>query len=385
MVDSLIKKVHKRNKEAVDNRFNEIDWNFPQSNRKDPIHNLHPYPAKFIPEIPRALIEILSPPKSSTIFDPFCGSGVTLVEAQRHGYESIGVDLNPIACLLSRVKTSKVPNNLSHTAQKILTAANDLLGQTSLPEIPNLDHWFKKEVQVEISALLESINQSRVTIRTKEALLLSLSSIIVRVSNQDSDTRYAAVKKTFKPGDVCLHFEKAISKLIASSNSNFNGYAAAKIVNKDILHVVPQEIGDNVGLVVTSPPYPNAYEYWLYHKYRMYWLGYDPIKVKKSEIGARAHYFKKDPPTVTDFKRQMSKVLDLAKQTSIDGAYICIVVGRSKVHGKIIDNAKLLIELAEEHNLEVVNNVIREIAAHRKSFNLSHANIKTENILIFQK
>ena len=43
---------------------------------------------------------------------------------------------------------------------------------------------------------------------------------------------------------------------------------------------------------MTSPPYPNAYEYWLYHKYRMYWLGMDPIAVRQQEIGARPHYFR---------------------------------------------------------------------------------------------
>ena len=48
----------------------------------------------------------------------------------------------------------------------------------------------------------------------------------------------------------------------------------------------PSDIPRRVGLVITSPPYPNAYEYWLYHKYRMYWLGLDPIAVKKQEIGA---------------------------------------------------------------------------------------------------
>ena len=73
-----------------------LDWDFADSNKSGSIHSIHPYPAKFIPEIPALILETLNPPKDSVVFDPFCGSGVTLTEAQRFGYESCGVDLNPM-------------------------------------------------------------------------------------------------------------------------------------------------------------------------------------------------------------------------------------------------------------------------------------------------
>lgn len=78
--------------------LNKVDWNF-KGATNNVLHSIHPYPAKFIPNIPRALIQSLPIPKGSIILDPFCGSGVTLTEAQDAGIESIGVDLNPIACL----------------------------------------------------------------------------------------------------------------------------------------------------------------------------------------------------------------------------------------------------------------------------------------------
>jgi site-specific DNA-methyltransferase (cytosine-N4-specific) len=58
-------------------------------------------------------------------------------------------------------------------------------------------------------------------------------------------------------------------------------------------------------------PYPNAYEYWLYHKYRMFWLGMDPLKVRAKEIGARPHFFRKNGATMHDFERQMTLVFRL--------------------------------------------------------------------------
>lgn len=57
-------------------------------------HNLHPYPAKFIPQIPKELIVRLSK-KNNWVLDPFCGSGTSLVEARLTGRNSIGVDVNP--------------------------------------------------------------------------------------------------------------------------------------------------------------------------------------------------------------------------------------------------------------------------------------------------
>ena len=184
----------------------EIDWNFPHSGKSKDIYNIHPYPAKFIPEIPRTLINLYPPPKDTLIFDPFCGSGTTLLEAQRMGYESIGVDLNPIACLITSVKTSNLDTKgFEKATEKIISNAQSLTGKVELPTIPNLDHWFKKEIQTEVAKLLLGIRmiQNR---NIQDALLLSLSSILVRVSNQDSDTRYAAVEKKLSGKSVYENF-----------------------------------------------------------------------------------------------------------------------------------------------------------------------------------
>lgn len=90
----------------------EYDWDFADT-KTDAIAQIYPYPARFIGEIPETLIKELMQGKSSIVMDPFCGSGTTLVAAQKNGYKSVGIDLNPIACLESKVKTSLVPNDLN--------------------------------------------------------------------------------------------------------------------------------------------------------------------------------------------------------------------------------------------------------------------------------
>lgn len=366
----------------IDN-LNKYDWNFPDSNCSEDIHGIHPYPAKFIPEIPRTLIKEIGVPKNSVIFDPFCGSGTTLVEAQSAGIQSVGVDLNPIACLISKVKTTSLPSSFVGIATVISNKARHMPTQPA-PVIPNLNHWFKKDIQKALCALMaqiEAVEEESIV----NALKLALSSIIVRVSKQESDTRYAAIEKKMTASDVYKLFEGSCKKIANNVPDENKAKIVAKVITKDILKVAPDEIGNNVGLVITSPPYPNAYEYWLYHKYRMWWLGYNPEEVKKQEIGARAHYFKKNHHTADNFIENMKSTFSLLSSVMKKRSYACFVIGSSIIHGKEIDNAQILNDVARDSNFKLSHQFSRVISANRKSFNLAHARIKKEDILLFQK
>ena len=56
----------------------KVNWTFPDSSSNGHITSLHPYPARFIPIIPRILIENLQVKHKITILDPFAGCGTTL-------------------------------------------------------------------------------------------------------------------------------------------------------------------------------------------------------------------------------------------------------------------------------------------------------------------
>ncbi|ARJ70278.1 RNA methyltransferase [Paracoccus suum] len=367
---------------AARSSLSEVDWGFPDRRSHSEIEGVHPYPAKFIAEIPRALINCLPLPPHSGVLDPFCGSGSSLVESQRLGIPAVGVDLNPIACLMSRVKTSACPTDIEQLAARIV-ASSETASDGEIPEIPNLDHWFQPNVQVEINKIARSIATS--PSEARDALKLALSSIIVRVSNQESDTRYAAVQKDIDPSAVPTLFLRAVNRINAALQNRPYPLTSVDVIENDILKVEPSMIGRPIGLVVTSPPYPNAYEYWLYHKYRMWWLGYDPLKVKADEIGARAHFFKKNHHTAEDFARQMRQTLKLLGNVLVKGGFASFVVGRSKIHGKIYDNSEIITDEAAPLGFTPFFVTERELSANRKSFNLSHANIKTETVLVLRK
>ena len=370
-------------------KLDSVSWDFSQSKTSRGLHGIHPYPAKFIPELPHALIQLFHPGDDSPVLDPFCGSGTTLVESSNLGLPAIGIDLHPLATLIAKVKTTPLTCSLHNVAEEVSEHAKRLAGSPKLeiPDIPRLDHWFRHDIQTALAATITLINELDDE-DTRDALKVALSSIIVRVSNQESDTRYAAIEKNLAQDNVWSLFMRSAS-MISDSLLDVYGNAphtkpSVRLINKDLMQVAPRSIGKNVGLVVTSPPYPNAYEYWLYHKYRMYWLGMDPIAVREAEIGARPHYFKKNHQTEDDFERQMEKCFLLLSKTMKSSAYACFIVGRSIIHGRTIDNEALLERAGGVHGFLKVGSVQRQIAASRKSFNLTHGRINKEAVIIFQ-
>ena len=86
-----------------------IDFDFSGSDTTYLTHSLHPYPAKFPPQLPRTVLKKYGS-ADMTVLDPFCGSGTTLVEARLLGFNAVGVDVNGLSTLLSKVKATPLTN-----------------------------------------------------------------------------------------------------------------------------------------------------------------------------------------------------------------------------------------------------------------------------------
>lgn len=365
---------------VIASRLAATDWDFRVRVVEHEVESVHPYPAKFIADLPGAFLDALPVAPGTLLMDPFCGSGTALAEGQRRGLHTVGVDLNPIACLIARVKTAPLPAGVLVSADRVLEEAATV--DTVVPIIPNLTHWFKKSVQVALARLMRAIDAAPEDHR--DFLKVAASSIIVRVSNQDSDTRYAAVEKQIDGAAVPTLFRRACERLFVALDARDYSFAPTEIIQGDMLALDPSHLRGRVGIFITSPPYPNAYEYWLYHKYRMWWLGHDPLTVKAQEIGARAHFFKKNRHTAETFVGQMTKAFEKFRELAAPGAWVCFVVGRSVIHGETVDNAKIVEEAGKALGFELIYRGSRNVLSTRKSFNLSHANIKMESVIVMQ-
>ena len=153
-------------------KLSAIDWDFAGAKTSYLTHGIHPYPAKFIPQIPNALIQELSS-VGDTVGDIFCGSGTTLVEAITLKRHAVGVDANPLACLISKSKTALVADyristqllELSQRAKLLSdslgpSAEDDLFPSAKFsskawrPAYDRLYFWFEPHVVEELAEAL---------------------------------------------------------------------------------------------------------------------------------------------------------------------------------------------------------------------------------------
>ena len=384
-------------------RLNRIEWDFTSANTGYLTHNLHPYPAKFIPQIPNTLIRELSA-VGDTVADIFCGSGTTLLEALCLGRHAIGIDANPLAVLISRAKTTSLADSdfdelawHHETCEQILARAATPTGNVLWDETPFrsegwrppaeiCDSWFAPHVVEELAELLATVEK----LRSEVARLLckaAFSAIVVRVSKQDSDTRYVRRDKDIRPGDTVRLYLAQLNAITPSVREMCDAVAnnvSCQVFHADLLETPETEPFD---LVVTSPPYPNAYSYHLYHRTRLIWLGYDPAQFKRAEIGSHRKYSAKGSKRATPetFRQEFETIFRWLRDRLRDRRFACFVIGDSTIQGERIDNASLLAEAATGLGFREVGRIERTIAPTRKAFNPKIGRIKNENILILQK
>jgi DNA modification methylase len=365
-------------------RFASADWSFASARQG---REFHPYPARFVPTLPGQALDLLG--ITNSVIDPFCGSGTTLAEARRRGVDAYGVDINPVACLISRVRTHKWNSSdgrdlLMHAAN--LRQAALLGGDVDRLRIPRLNHWFDTWAQRVLAGAIRCLDSIDILDPWHDRVAVAISSVVVRLSRQESDTRYAAVHKAGDADRGADEIYQSLMRLGEWLRANTCDYADSSVQvdardARDLTHLPARSIG----AAIFSPPYPNAYEYWLYHKYRMYWLGYDPISVREAELGARPHYCKPKGLTELDFERQFSEVLGQVARVLVPDAPMVVVIGDAQIAGRTIDGAELTTAAAAVHGLTLLASIRRPIYTQRSSFNRAHSRgRRDEHVLLYR-
>lgn len=294
----------------ADNEIEQEDWTFAAADTRILTHGLHPYPARMIPQVAGKLIDIYKPDDDRYYcLDPYSGSGTVLVEAKLRKVKSIGIDANPLAVLLSKVKTTPIKYSVLSDVKKNLieNIKHDMVGTTVIPppKMKNLDYWFKDHVIQELSIIRKNIFE--VEDADVADFLKVCFSLAVRKS---SNTR---------PGEFKL-FRIASDKLPEWKPRPFDIFA--KILENNIQRMrdftnlvdpsVPSyalkgdsrklfEIDSDViqeecaSLIITSPPYGDAHTtvaYGQFSRYSSAWLGFDEKevwKVDKNALGGKVY------------------------------------------------------------------------------------------------
>jgi len=371
----------------------DYSWSFSDKTRKDTAyitHGYHRYPAKFIPQIVSRLAEKYTK-EGDLVVDPFGGCGTTLVESKVMGRPSIGVDINPVAVLITKAKITpidpkKIEKAFVAIKTKLDTCDEDI--KTKVPEHERIDYWFKPEEKRKLAFIFTEISKLKDQ-DIRDFFCCAFSNILKNCSIWLQKSNKPTRDPNKKPSDPIPTFYKQI-KMMMRGNVRF--YELSK--EKNHLEIPSQiyctdartiPVKDNsVNLIVTSPPYVTSYEYADLHQLTALWLEYTKNlnDFRKRFIGTSYHnkkdlvlnselaekirneLLKKDKKTaeeVSTYFSEMNQVFAEMKRILKKGGKTCIVIGNTSLKGIGILNAEVFAEQLQNLGLKIADIIKREV------------------------
>lgn len=278
-----------------------------RANKRLPIHSWFGYVAGYDAKFVRSVIdEYLGDQPDATVFDPYAGSGTTLVEAIDSGRDAIGTEINPFMAFVARNKTSwdTYPENLNTKAREFLSevkpqvlsafpnktldsfgtdAVTDvkITAKSEVPGLANIENWYTDEVLEQLRILKGNIKQIEDD-GLKSLCLLAFASILVDVSNGGYDPSLGYRRDN--DGNI-IENQANCAQVFEEQLTQFVDDVEEKVVNRDEPHgdaLVLNSDGEEypglqnecVDLLVTSPPYCNNMNYIRQTRPHLYWLDY---------------------------------------------------------------------------------------------------------------
>lgn len=279
-----------------------LNWrerDLPENERTKHVHRLHPYLGKFIPQLVEIFLRKYRP---TLVYDPFCGSGTTMVEANALGIDSIGTDISAFNVLLSKVKTDKydiplleketyeISRRLSNYRAKFYN--NEKLDKLFSPKSEYLKTWFARNTQKELLCYRWLIKQY--TYQDLFKIILSRSARSARlVKHYDLDfpkKPQTTPYQCYKHGRICKPVKEAYKFLYRYTLDTLQRIKEFSKIRTNAKVVVNHadsrevELPKGIDMVFTSPPYVGLIDYHEQHKYAYELLGLKNNEIK--EIGA---------------------------------------------------------------------------------------------------
>jgi DNA modification methylase len=424
-------------------------WSLPNRNPRQLAHALFQYPAMMVPEVQRRLIEAICKvkPDTSSLYEPYVGSGTALVAGMQNGLRCVGQDINPLAVLLARVKTQPYRyRTLKSAIERVMKMAMADISTDVAVSFPNVDKWFRQDVQLALSKLRRAIQTQ--TSELRPFLWVTLAETIRLTSNDRTSTyklhaRTAQDIENRKVEPIHLfgtlaqkgcndlksfHFALAKARLMVRRNT-YKGESTIVLQNTQEKAVNLLEDDKKYDLLVTSPPYGDNITTVPYgqHSYlALQWIPLADIDVtidesildttqaidRKSLGGVlerknleelRAALVKKSPSleivlqeiaksevrdTITriaSFYRDLDECLDKIIKVMNTNAYLCWTVASRRVGDVEVPIDQILKDLLSFYNVKFITSIERVIHHKRMpSRNKTAATMKNERILIFR-
>lgn len=389
-------------------------WDFATANTKEFTHCFHSYPAMMIPQVARKLLNLYGR-DSTTLIDPFMGSGSVLVEGALHRSinKLYGLDINPLAILLAKTKTTPLkPEKLEASFVKLL---EDLSNRKNVDlgfyNLNNINYWFKSKVIEDLSKLKSAIDDMEDK-NIKNFFLTCFSQTTRKVSN----TRQGEFKLyRIEESKLANHSPKTIDTFNFIVKKNISGmnafYSALKLLDKNIEKGIFKEDSrlktsipsDSCDILVTSPPYGDSrttVAYGQFSRLSSQLLGYPYEEIRKVDqlcLGGKKVLIDNSLQSEC-LKEVLNKISVLDEERSLDvfafyydldkcldeidrimkvGSHLCFVVGNRTVKGVKIPTDKIMVDLFKARgNYSHLRTIIRNIPNKKMPKSNSPSNVK---------
>ncbi|MBS0195452.1 MAG: hypothetical protein JSR77_01715 [Planctomycetes bacterium] len=372
-----------------------LDWEFAESDTRTLTHGIHRYSGKFIPQVARQAIELVTNP-GELVLDLYCGSGTTLLEAAQCRRHSIGIDMNPLATMISRVKSSRLSLAESSSALAAVMETADILaaGQIGEPSLfgagsspgreesndwrlsaPWYTKWFQPRVLQQLVALHASI-ATVTNVPARECALVAFSDILRRVSNAKGG--YPNVMFDRNAGKKALPaplFRNRLAEVLSAVDSlrDITDWIQPSVQDGDARSLPLESV--SVDAIVTHPPYIGSIPYAEYGVLSLTWLGHDAKALDATLTGG-----KRQSRTVVDrFQADYFAMFAEAFRVLKRSRHMFVMVANPVVKGETVDLVAMSKVGAARVGFELAADAIR------KGVNRRANKMAEEHLLFFLK
>ena len=278
----------------------ELSWSeaeLPQIARTKHVHGLHPYLGKYVPQLVEIFLERYFV-SGQRVYDPFVGSGTTLVEANVFGADAVGCDISAFNCLLSRVKTASYQlGALEMSLKAVLEEARHADQLRSMARanascvVRAANPWRAPPVST------DRIRAPRRSGWDVAQVILSRSARSARLTTHfDLDFPRSPTlgpyfchkhKRVCRPVDEAAKF---LSRYTMDTVRRIRGVAQLRTAQLVEVHnddARALRLPQRADGVITSPPYPGLIDYHEQHRYAYELLGL--VDRRNEEIGAASN------------------------------------------------------------------------------------------------
>jgi len=391
-----------------------LDWTFNGASTRELTHCYHDYPARMIPQVAGNLLDMFGI-NAKLLFDPYCGTGTSLVEGLIRGINAVGTDLNPLARLIAQAKTCtpderEIDDQITRFDRCIASSHVSRSVKPSLiPGISRIDFWFKPQVAEKLSRLkmfIDDIENDAVRLFFQVAFSETVRESSNTRNNEFKLYRYDSKRlHTFNPNVFEIMSSKlkrnraGLHKFLAIMH-NFRESPAVQVCDFNSVVGTPSGtlLPASVDIVVTSPPYGDSHTtvaYGQYSRLSAAWLGLpEPGKIDNKLMGGKAIKSLPNLPSdalnkaliqisSADIKRALevaSFYSDLhdsifhVSQLIRLGGHACYVVGNRKVKGVVLPTDIAIRDFFEGFGFEHISTFHRSIPNKRMPLRNSPTN-----------